>query len=143
MIVLIMIKIKHIKAKKIISDKLFKYLLAGGATVATEYGSFVLLSYLIHNLLVNNAVSFILSLIVGFTLNKIWVFQSSGNSINQLAAYLILATINLILSSLFISIAVNLMQLNPYIAKVFTMLIIAGSNYLLFSKFIFGSKRAN
>lgn len=111
--------------------------MSGGLTAFTEYGSFFILTHISENVLINNALSFILSLVVGFTLNKTWVFKVAGNQNKQLISYILLAFTNLSLSTLTIWTLVDVIGIYPLIAKVFVIGIVACSNYLLFSKLIF------
>jgi putative flippase GtrA len=114
-----------------------RYLLSGAATAATEYGSFIILSQLSSNILIVNALSFILSLFVGFNLNKRWVFKATGSKKKQVSGYIVLAYVNLGLSSVLIWTLADIIGLMPLVAKLGTMLLIASSNYFLFSKLIF------
>lgn len=126
--------------KKLLHKKPVRYLTSGLLTALTEYGSFIILTHVIANIVLDNAMSFTLSLFVGFTLNKLWVFQAVGNHKRQAFGYLLLASINLIFSSLLIWFIAEVLKLNPFFAKLGVMAIIAGSNYLLFSKLIFRLK---
>jgi len=113
--------------------------MSGGVTAFSEYASFVILTLFISNILVDNAISFTISLFVGFTLNKLWVFKSSGDYKKQASAYIVLSIINLGLGSVLILFFAELLHLHPLIAKLLTMAIIATCNYLVFSRLIFRS----
>lgn len=115
--------------------KVFKFLISGGLAAATEYGSF-LLFILALPLVAANALSFMMGLIVSFSLNRSWVFGSKGNTKKKFAQYFLLALINLTLGSLII-LALVTAGIPALIAKVVVMLLIATWNYLIFSKIIF------
>lgn len=122
---------------KVLARRPVRYLVAGGLTALTEYLSFVLLTFLDINIILANALSFILSLFVGFTLNKRWVFASVGDYKKQVSGYITLAYINLGLSSLIIWALTSMVVIDPLVAKIITMVLIACSNYLIFSRLIF------
>lgn len=115
--------------------KVFKFLISGGLAAATEYGSF-LIFILALPVVPANALSFMLGLVVSFSLNRSWVFVSKGNTKKKFAQYFLLALINLTLGSLLIF-TLTTMGTFALIAKIIVMLLIASWNYLIFSKLIF------
>lgn len=122
----------------ILSDpkKVFKFLVSGGLAAIVEYVTFILTVHAIQ-VIFANAISFLCGLIVSFTLNKYWVFRSDKSANEEFIRYFILATINLTISTIFITILVNSAHVVPFIAKLIMMILIAAWNYFIFAKLIF------
>lgn len=117
-----------------------RFVITGGLAAVTEYVSFATLIFLHSNIIIANVISFALSLVVGFTLHKLWVFKAVGESKKQATSYILLACINITISSCLIYIAVEKLAVLPLVAKLVTMVLIACSNYVLFSRIVFRSK---
>ena len=120
-----------------INNKILKFLMSGGTAAATEFVVFAIILKFIDNLLISNSVSFLCGLVVSYTLNRLWVFDSKANVKKQFSEYFILATINLGLSNLFLYFLTDIISLETWISKIIVMATIACSNYFIFSKFIF------
>ena len=122
-------------------EKLLRFLVSGGLAAAVEYSLFLVLRLSFSNELVSlNTVSFIGGLFVSFNLNKHWVFDSKGGTMNEFFPYLVLAIINLVLSGIIISCLVGILNIQVFIAKFLVMALIATWNYFIFSKIIFKIK---
>lgn len=122
-----------------VSDRFIRFLLSGGSAAAVEYMTFLLLQWRLGNewLVLSQSLSFLVGLLASFTLNKTWVFRSTGRTDRQLTTYLILAGINLVASNFAIILLVDSLKIEQYLAKVIVMGTIAGWNYLIFSTLIF------
>ena len=123
-----------------ISPRVLRYLAAGSMTVMSEYLSFIILMSTHINVLGANAASYTISLFVGFTLNRKWVFKSDGSRNKQAIHYAILSTINLGIGTALIWMLTDVLSIVPYVAKVMSMATIASSNYIVFSKLLFKEK---
>jgi putative flippase GtrA len=123
--------------------QIFRFGVTGGTAAVVEYVCFLLLIYVQVSSIVANIISFALSLLVGFTLHKLWVFKARGRTRRQLTKYLLLAGINVAISSTLIWLAVDVLAYAPWIVKLCTMVLIAASNYLVFSRFIFQTPDSN
>jgi len=117
--------------------RLTKFLLTGGTAALVEYVIFLLLQHLTIGLLIANSVSYLCGFVVSFVLNRAWVFSSNGAVKKQLGSYTILAAVNFIISNCVLLLLVEVLKIPSPIAKIFTMMMIASWNYVLFSKFIF------
>lgn len=122
------------------SHKELRYLVAGTASEAIEYFSFVLLNALFPRLLyVDNSVSFIFGVISGFLFHKTWTFRGEQQfkTHQQAVGYVSLAGVNFIAINAFIALYVHAVHITPDLAKlaaiastvVWTYLI---SNYIIF-----------
>ena len=123
--------------RKVPSKKVIKFLVTGLVAAVTEYGSFFLLIQVGTPAVAANVLSFLSTLSVGFTLHKRWVFKAGNDGRKQLAHYVTLASVNLVVSSVLIWLAVDVLHVAPLLAKLGIMAMIAASNYLLLSKVIF------
>jgi len=118
--------------------KLIKFIISGGLAAITEYSTFFLLIHFVHlPLIESNVISFLSGFVVSFLLNRSWVFASNGKIRRQLVAYLILASVNLVLSNVLLLCFVQILTLPALVAKIISMVIIASWNYVFFSRFIF------
>lgn len=123
------------------SLKVGKFLISGGSAALVEYIVFIILSLQFGMVLwVANVLSFIAGLITSFLLNRNWVFKSRGDTKKKFLKYLMLAFINLCLSTLLLSLLVQMLHAPSLFAKVFVMGVIATWNFFIFSKLIFTEK---
>ncbi len=118
-------------------QKPLRFIISGGSAAAVEYGVFLLLLWVIHQVLIANTISFLCGLIVSYLLNRLWVFDSSAGIKKQFGMYFTLAMINLVLSNVVLFGLTDWLSLSPVLAKIAVMAGIAGSNYFIFSKLIF------
>lgn len=121
----------------LLRSKVIKFIISGGSAAATEYLLFIVLHSLAVHILVANSLSFASGLFISFSLNKLWVFKVAGNSKLQFGSYAILAIVNLCISNALLWLAVKELGVQPLIAKLACMALIATWNYLIFSRFIF------
>jgi len=101
-----------------------------------------LLHLLGMHILLANSLSFSCGLVISFTLNKLWVFKAEGNGKGQFGMYLLLALVNLCISNAILWLTVKQLGVPALIAKIGTMLVIAGWNYLIFSRLIFARRQS-
>lgn len=131
------------KVRSFMKTRAFRYLVSGGTSFVVEYGSFLALYYIGHqSAVVSNTISFILSLVTSFTLNKYWVFKSEQQArqvSHQLVIYSIAATCNVIVTDLAIHWLVNV-NVPAFIAKMTLIIAVACWNFLIFQKLIFKSR---
>ncbi len=121
----------------------FRYLVSGATSFVIEYGSFLALYYIFdQSAVVSNTISFILSLITSFSLNKLWVFKSEQQArqvSHQLAIYGAAATCNVIITDFAIHWLVG-MDVPAFAAKMTLIIAVACWNFLLFQKLIFKTR---
>jgi putative flippase GtrA len=121
--------------------KIIKFILSGGSAAFVEYSSFIMLISIFNiSVIMGNSLSFLCGLIVSFLLNKYWVFGSTQGSNGEFLRYLTLALLNLAIGFFLMSLLINVMEMNSFIAKVVVMMTIAVWNYMIFSKLIFKNK---
>ena len=132
----------------IFDKKQMRYLAAGGAAAGVEYLSFTVLFYFIFaesHIILTQIVSYIIGLVFAFTLHYTWTFKSQNSSRllrQQFVLYTLTAAINLLLSTILISLLVRL-QIVAWAAKVIVMAIVVLWNYTILNKFIFNPEKSN
>lgn len=95
---------------------------------------------------ISNLIAFIISVLVSFTLNSIFVFKSKNNSIKEmlyklLKTYMSYATTGLILTAILIEIECNKLGISLYIASFMNLIITVPINFILNKFFAFGDKK--
>lgn len=125
--------------KLVNSSLLIKYISGGIFTALTEYLLFALLLVLSTPLLAANTLSFVAALSVSFWINRNLVFDVGvgyrQSAKRQLLLYGGLALFNLLMSNLLISVLAVVVP--PLLAKLGTMILIAGYNLLIYRLGIF------
>jgi len=119
--------------------RILKFLVSGTLAAFVEYVVFYTLVTLLYPnvIIIANIVSFLCGLLLSFTMNKVWVFNSKSIIKDVFFRYFAVAMINLVLGTLLIGFLVNSIGILPLISKVLVMLLIAANNFLIFSRFIF------
>lgn len=122
--------------------RILKFLASGLSAAAAEYLIFILLRMVLGDglLVVCQSASFMCGFLVSFYLNRKWVFDSDGNRNKQLVSSLVLACINIVASSAIILLLVEHVNIDPRIAKVIVMGMVAAWNYIIYKSLIFKSK---
>ena len=116
--------------------KFFRYAFVGGISFVVDYIFFAITSVILGNssLSLNIAVvmGFVGGIITNFSLSKKFVFKESINigSKTEFIAYTIIGIIGCLINMLLMNIAVGIMLINKYIAKVMAALIVLIYNYL-------------
>jgi len=117
-----------------------RYLATGCAAALTEYLVFMVLYYLLGiDVVVANVISFLASLITGFTLHKLWVFGDVAvkrKTVSQAIIYGAIAAINICISSISIYFFTRL-GAPAFVVKLVLIFLVAGWNYLLFRRLVF------
>jgi putative flippase GtrA len=126
--------------KTINAHKELRYLVAGTASEAIEYFSFLALFAVMPGLLyVANSISFALGVISGFIFHKTWSFRGEQQfkTHQQLFGYLALAGINFIAINVFIDVYVHGFHMTPALAKLAAIATTVVWTYLLSNFAIF------
>lgn len=128
--------------KRVLSDNKTKYLIAGGSAFLLEYLTFIILNGISGFLVLANIVSFAVGFFFSFILHRKWTFsgQQHHNTHTQLFFYLLLALVNIILTSFLIGGMVNILYIPASIAKLLCMGLVIVWNFVLLNKMIFKRK---
>lgn len=124
--------------------QLVKFGIAGAATFGTDYITFVILTTMSVPLYIAAPVSNLVGFSVSFTLNRLWVFGATKETQHhetklQIALYVALLGLNMLFTYYFIFFT-GKAGLSAYIAKLITMILITGWNFVLYKKVIFAVK---
>lgn len=121
------------------SSRVLRFLVSGGSAAAAEYLVFIALQWGAAQppLILSQSFSFACGFVISFLMNRLWVFRSAGSWTGDLARYGALAAINLVLGNIAISLLVGPADLHPLVAKLVVMVLIAVSNYAVFSRVVF------
>jgi dolichyl-phosphate beta-glucosyltransferase len=118
---------------KLIKDNItfFKYAIVWVSSTIVDIGAlFVLVDLVNFNLYPSVAISFLLAVINGFLLNKLWTFEDKSKSYKkQFIKFLIISIFWLILTLISMYILVNIFEINYLISKAITSLIVLFWNY--------------
>jgi putative flippase GtrA len=126
--------------KLLLKHSFARYVLVGGVAFVTEYTSFYgLFVGLKIPLLLANALSFCLGLLVAFGLNRLWVFSAheyDKAAHHQLGLYISLAVINLFLTLALVASFTHL-GIKPTFGKLIAMVITSSWNFILLRFLVF------
>jgi putative flippase GtrA len=90
------------------------------------------------NKFVANAMGFIISAIVNFTVNRMWTFQNHNPDLAlQFGKFMAIASVALMLNSLIIYILNGKIRINFYVSKIIAVLFVMFYNFIMNSLFTF------
>lgn len=122
-----------------------RYLFSGVTAFISEYGMFIVLYKVLEcPLILSNSISFLIGLIISFSLQRSWTFQKSQFQkalSRQFLLYSLLAVFNLLMINLMLSYLKH-RGLDPRLGKVMVMLLVVYWNFLLFRSIIFKPDQA-
>lgn len=122
------------------------YLIFGVVTTIVNIVCYAIFAKLLKiDPMISTIIAWILSVIVAFLTNKIYVFESKTNSKNEIVKEVIsffasrLASLGIDVLIMFIG--VNLLKIDDMIVKILSNIIVIVINYFLSKYFIFKSKK--
>ena len=130
--------------KKALNSEVIRYAITGGIVTLTNAVGYFLLLHLGIVYTVANITSLILSKVVGYLLNKFWVYKSRNDNFKQM----LLELIRFVLARGFTGLVdffglilmVELFGMNERISKIIIMLLVIVLNYILGKKAVFVKK---
>lgn len=128
--------------EQVLQHKTFRYLISGVASQIIDFTSFLLLMFLTGHLVFSNSTSFILGIASGFVFHKLWSFKGDQRFQThfQIIGYILLSIFNFIATNVFVSGLVDIFHAPASVAKLATMIVIAGWSFVLFNTVIFRHK---
>jgi putative flippase GtrA len=113
--------------------QLFRYIFVGGAAFIADFGLlYVLTEYIGLHYLLSATFSFIVGLIINYSLSKVWVF--SGNTIKkrwmEFIVFSLIGMVGLGLNNLFLWIFTDYCSIHYMLSKIFTTIIVFFWNFL-------------
>lgn len=120
--------------------KIMRYLFTGGVGAGVNFIIyFILLRFLGLWYILASIISFLLSLLVGFYLQKHFTFRnfSVDNTKKQMLLYYLFSFLNLIINIILLYFFVEIVKVDQVFAKVLTLGILAIWSYFVYQKYIF------
>jgi putative flippase GtrA len=121
---------------------LVRFAVTGGLSVAVDFVVLTLLHGVLHvDLVLSATLGYLASLVVNYSLNHAWVFQSSGDHGRRLLKYGSLVVVNYALT---IGVVSGLVAVGVYylLAKLVVVVINAVLNFTLFRSWVFSAPQA-
>lgn len=127
------------KIKKIFEYQQIRFLFVGGLNTLVGYGSYALLLFLGLNYFLANTISYIIGIIHSYIWNKKFTFKSNNKSILEVIKFVFVYVINYLIGLGFLSLFINVFNVNEYIAGVLNLVVTTlisyfGHKYFSFSK---------
>lgn len=122
-------------------ERLIKFGIVGTLSFIIDFGiTFFCKEKLKLNKFIANALGFIVSVIINFSINKIWTFQSTGGDIElQFIKFISITSFALIINSIIIYILNVKIRLNFYLSKLIAVFIVMFYNYSMHALFTFNA----
>lgn len=121
------------------------YLFFGGCTTVVNIVVFALCSDILHmELLVSNFMAWVLAVFFAYITNKIWVFESKTETLNELVkeigSFVFARVVTLLIDMLIMYVGVEILFINKMIIKVLANIVVIVANYVFSKMFIFKKK---
>ena len=118
------------------------YLFFGGCTTVVNIVVFALCSDILHmELLVSNFMAWVLAVFFAYITNKIWVFESKTETLNELVkeigSFVFARVVTLLIDMLIMYFGVEILFINKMIIKVLANIVVIVANYVFSKLFIF------
>ena len=121
------------------------YLFFGGCTTVVNIVVFALCSDILHmELLVSNFMAWVVAVFFAYITNKIWVFESKTETLNELVkeigSFVFARVVTLLIDMLIMYVGVEILFINKMIIKVLANIVVIVANYVFSKLFIFKKK---
>lgn len=132
-----------------LNKKIYKailFMVAGGTAALSNLVLFYIFLNWFHIwYLIASIASFILSVIVGFYMQKYLTFKDANKSetLRQAGIFFLVSVINLGINILLMLLFVEVFKIDKILSKVFTLAILACWNFFVYEKFVFNKKTPN
>ena len=128
----------------LIKNRIFLYIFSGGMGAITNIGIlFILTEFFNINYLISGVISFLLSVIVSFSLQKNLTFNDRDRDINnthkKFIYFLIIALLNLIINTGILYCLTEYIGFYYILSQIFAGLIVAIWSYFVYKVFVFNS----
>ena len=117
-----------------------RWFISGAIVYIFDFLVFVLLFSIFGEILFSNSGSILLSGVLAFFLNQVWVYKTNTNVL-QLIKFTFSVIVSLVLNSALIVIALNVTNISVQVTKIMVSVILLPINFLL-SRAFFGRNRA-
>lgn len=127
--------------KKILNKETILYLIFGVLTTIINILTFSIMERLTTNLLFNNTVAWICSVLFAFITNKNIVFQSTGNKLKELFLFFGARIVSLLFDNALIFILIEKLMLNNILSKIIVNVFVVVINYILSKLIVFKKEK--
>ena len=127
--------------KKILNKETILYLIFGVLTTIINILTFSIMERLTTNLLFNNTVAWICSVLFAFITNRNIVFQSTGNKLKELCLFFGARIVSLLFDNALIFILIEKLMLNNILSKIIVNVFVVVINYILSKLIIFKKEK--
>ena len=127
--------------KKILNKETILYLIFGVLTTVINIIVFSIMELLTTNLLFNNTVAWICSVLFAFITNRNIVFQSTGNKLKELCLFFGARIVSLLFDNLLIFILIEKLMLNNILSKIIVNVFVVIINYILSKLIVFKKEK--
>ncbi len=118
--------------------RLARYTVAGGLSALTHVGTLTLLVETgLAAPVVASTIGFVLSIVVSYTLQKLWVFSSTARHRTTLPRFLCATTVAMLLNAAVLSLGTEVFSIHYLVAQGVALVLIPLSNYLINSLWTF------
>ena len=120
--------------------KILKFIVAGGTSALSSFVLYYIFLEIFHLwYLTSSIIAFILSIFIGFILQKYLTFRDSTNSNikKQLLIFFLISFGNLFINIVLMLFFVEVLSIDKLFAKVLSLGILACWNFFIYQKFIF------
>lgn len=127
--------------KKILNKETILYLIFGVLTTIINILTFSIMEQLTTNLLFNNTVAWICSVLFAFITNRNIVFQSTGNKLKELFLFFGARIVSLLFDNALIFILIEKLMLNNILSKIIVNIFVVVINYILSKLIVFKKEK--
>lgn len=127
--------------KKILNKETILYLIFGVLTTIVNILTFSIMERLTTNLLFNNTVAWICSVLFAFITNRNIVFQSTGNKLKELCLFFGARIVSLLFDNALIFILIEKLMLNNILSKIIVNVFVVVINYILSKLIVFKKEK--
>lgn len=127
--------------KKILNKETILYLIFGVLTTIINILTFSIMERLTTNLLFNNTVAWICSVLFAFITNRNIVFQSTGNKLKELCLFFGSRIVSLLFDNALIFILIEKLMLNNILSKIIVNVFVVVINYILSKLIVFKKEK--
>lgn len=118
------------------------YLIFGGLTVLINISSYILFTRVLNiEFLIANALAWVVAVLFAYITNKIFVFESKTNTLNELikefSSFVSCRILSGVMEMGLMYIMIDIMSINDFIVKIFTNVLVIVLNYILSKMIIF------
>lgn len=119
-----------------------RFVLVGGYNTVISYGIYALILWSINEKSPQLALfySFIISSFHNFLTHKIYVFNTKGNYLKEYPKCFLTWSISYFFNTLLLAFFTKILNINPYISQIFSVIIVSINTYLWLKYFAFHRK---